>query len=308
MIAHCKPTNLSILWVSTLLLGLILLACGPANESIQREIGNLPPQPIPEITIAPASQSAAEASSVVSDAVSEAVQVAPPMMRPTVPPPVAAIKKPTEVPQIATPLLVAQTNTPPPDVEVPPTAPALQNDNENNPSPDPTTEPTATPTPEPTPTPERCLQGPGDLEICVADRVTARPTPQYPELRNLNVPVQETERKLREARERGDAESTVDVPNVFTVIYMEEGEEVQPVVDYLKSKNIPHMHDLGIEFSANGILKGTVAIYETYTGAAGRQHVYTVIPATLVTSVQSLVGVDKVIDGMQTYQGFNLLP
>ena len=69
------------------------------------------------------------------------------------------------------------------------------------------------------------------------------------------------------------------------------------MVDYLKSKIIPHMHDLGIEFSANGILTGTVAIYETYTGAAGRQHVYTVIPATLVRSVQSLVGVDKVNDG-----------
>ena len=66
MIAHCKPTDLSILWVAALLLGLLLLACEPANESIQREVGNLPPQPIPEITIAPASQSAAEASSVVS--------------------------------------------------------------------------------------------------------------------------------------------------------------------------------------------------------------------------------------------------
>ena len=44
MIAHCKPTQLSMFVVVALLVGVTLLACGPADETVQRKIVNPPDQ------------------------------------------------------------------------------------------------------------------------------------------------------------------------------------------------------------------------------------------------------------------------
>ncbi len=62
MIIHCRATHLPILWVAALLLAVILLACRPAAESIQPEIGNLPSiaqESDPEVTPEPTPESKA---------------------------------------------------------------------------------------------------------------------------------------------------------------------------------------------------------------------------------------------------------
>ena len=224
----------------------------------------------------------------------------------TKPSPVISPQDSTEAPTptpMGTPTTLVPTNTPPPPtLAALPNVPILQNKNEDNA--DPTPEPTATP--EPTSTPDRCLQGPGTFEICITDQVTAQPTPKYPELFDLSIPIQETERKQREARERGDAQSTVDVPNLFVLVIMEDGESIQSVVDYLEENGVSRRFEMDIEDPVAAIMAGTVAIYDIYDPPGISPHnLYAVIPATLVRQVNSLDGVQGTVNGISHYHGIN---
>ena len=158
-------------------------------------------------------------------------------------------------------------------------------------------DPTATPVPTVT-----CLEGPGTFEICVTAR-TARPTPKYPALERLSIPVQNIEDRLWEARERG--ESTVDIPNVFITVIMEQDESIQPVVDYLEDNDIPHARTLKIG-NADGIFAGTVAIYDIHWGSEyTRANLFAVIPATMVLPIHRMDGIKWMLDGMETYEGLS---
>ena len=132
MIAHCKLANLFILWVAAVLLGAVMMSCGPADESVQPEIGNLPPQPVPHaespITGHPAPQPVAPAPVVTLVPSPVTVQAAPP-------PPAATDENPTQVPATATPLPLVAPSAPVSTVAAPPTVPVLQNQEEDTPTP-----------------------------------------------------------------------------------------------------------------------------------------------------------------------------
>lgn len=146
--------------------------------------------------------------------------------------------------------------------------------------------PTATPTPQPT----ICLEGPRGT-LCV--HIPPRPTPKYPALGNLSRYVQEAEEATATSQAGGDSgQSGDEIPKLFVEIIVASSSDA--VVSWLQSNGVPLSKDVQDSW-AEGIKNRVVAIYDFDYG-----YIYAVVPTSLLVSLSQQEGVIMMEDGCDT--------
>ncbi len=211
--------NLPIYSMALTLLTLAMLACGPADESVQRELGNLPPA-------LPALQDQVTQSETDSE-------IAGAMTIPT----------PTLVP-----LPVDGPGTPAAASGSP------QEDSEEEDAPTATPQPTATPEEDaPTPPPTICVAWPtqeaGDPDtMCLTpESMLPGPTPVYPKLGEAGRKVVDAEKRAADEVARGvakDISETTVASEMITVFVHSASRADDPAVEsWLKAKRLSYRKD-----------------------------------------------------------------
>ena len=261
----------------------ILLACGPAAQTVPADDVALPAPPVGSggETLAEAEEPTKEPTAEPGDTDTPTPETRVVADTPTPEPGNTDTPTPEGEETTATPTATA---TPEPAEPIATAAPEPANPDDTA-TPEPA-EPTAIPTPQPT----ICLEGPHGT-LCV--HIPPRPTPKYPELGNLSRYVQEAEEATTTGQAGVDSGKSADST---TKLFVEVSLAASPdtVIAWLQSNGVPLTSDIQDSW-AEGIKNRVVAIYDFDYG-----YIYAVVPTSLLVSLAQQEGVIMMEDGCDT--------